>query len=144
MELYRRLACGSVLFQVGPLWWWLRFLDGVRSEAFLFIALPGLWTFLLGVATVMSIVWEKAHSPGARIIVAGQILGMGLQSLLTILFLLRIVPIQLELSAIPMVTGQAVVAVGLLYGLRERSVSQTPYRFASRPLNTARQGPSPG
>lgn len=114
VELYRRLACGSVLLQVGPVLWWLKWRNSILADSFVLIALPGLWTFLLGMATVVSYLWEKPRGIGAKVIVAGQIIGMAMQLVLSSLFLSGVLPTQLELSAIPMISGQIVVLIGLV------------------------------
>lgn len=85
--------------------------------------MPGLWTFLLGVAVVTAIVWEQARRLSARLIFIGQILGMALQFLLGMLFIFEIIPVDLQLSALPMITGQILVLSGLLWSLRENHAS---------------------
>lgn len=120
MELYRRLATGSVLLQVGPVLWWRRYISGSHLDAFTLVALPGLWTFLFGAATVTAIVWERARSTGARIIMIGQITGMLLQILLAALFVFKLVPTNLEYCGIAMMGGQSIVLLGLLWHLGAR------------------------
>lgn len=121
MQLYRLLACGSVLLQAGPALWVLKWLGGSKADSFTYVALPGLWTFLFGAATVVALLWEHARGVVARIILAGQILGMVSQMALATLFVARILPTQLEFSAVPMLIGQAVVLTGLLWQLGEKT-----------------------
>lgn len=124
MKLYRRLAIGSVLLQVGPVLWWWGYISGSHLDAFTLVALPGLWTFLFSAATVIAIVWEQARSVGARIIMTGQITGMLLQILLTALFISKLVPTHLEYSGIAMIGGQSIVLLGLLWHLSARISSE--------------------
>lgn len=97
--------------------WWLRYISGSHPDPFVLVAVPGLWTFLLSAATVAAIVWERARSVGARIIMTGQITGMLLQLLLTTLFASKLVPTNLEYCGIAMVGGQSIVLLGLLWHL---------------------------